>query len=320
MTPSPTRFSEGRGSRAAGASTSAGVVRRLEQRRQRRSAGGQGGLDALIAARSRLLHRALARSGLLGAPSLVLGLDLGVGARPLLLDALELAVERDAVVLARPRDEAVDRGQRDERVLELLIEDVGVLDRRLARDRPADPERHLAVGGAAEHLGDRVRGGRAAGHAIAAGGAERELLRERVERARELRGERRGRRARRLLGHREASPEVVDVHLRVRVDREAHLHLALRDAQREERVPREGARIVDRVGDRAAAVEEAIELVARRLIAPEEDPLAVGPVLVADRGVLVRAMDVDRDAELGEPGDDAARPGERALLHLEAGA
>ncbi|KYF51454.1 hypothetical protein BE04_01530 [Sorangium cellulosum] len=85
-------------------------------------------------------------------------------------------------------------------------------------------------------------------------------------------------------------------------------------------MPRVGARIVDRIGDRPATIEQAIELVARDLIAPEEDPLAVGPVLVADRGMLVRAMHVDRDAELAQPGDDAARPGERALLHLESGA
>src|SRR5262249_55117518 len=57
---------------------------------------------------------------------------------------------------------------------------------------------------------------------------------------------------------------------------------------------------------------------ARSGVTPEEDPLAVDALFVAEREVLVGAVDIDRDAELGEAGDDASGPAEAALLDLQA--
>jgi hypothetical protein len=88
-------------------------------------------VDALGAG-PRLFGGAAARLGLLRVPALGLRLRLGVGAGPLLLRALDAAIEGDAIVAARPRHHLVDRCQCGDGVLELLVEEGGVLNRRLA--------------------------------------------------------------------------------------------------------------------------------------------------------------------------------------------
>ncbi len=163
--------------------------------------------------------------------------------RPLFFEARDAPIERDVIVLARPRDEPVNRGQRDDRVLELLVDEVDVGERRVARDRPADPQRRLSARRALEHRDDRLRRRRSARGSLVVAHADHELLREGAERARELggQGRLRGRlvAARLLIGaavglRRRGEPraQVVDVHLRVRVHREADLDRLRVDPQR----------------------------------------------------------------------------------------
>jgi hypothetical protein len=81
---------------------------------------------------------------------------LGVGPRALLLGPFEAAIEGDAIVLPGPGHEPVHRGEGDQRVLELLVEDLRVRERRLPRDAPADPQRDLLGRGSRDQLSQRV--------------------------------------------------------------------------------------------------------------------------------------------------------------------
>ncbi len=56
---------------------------------------------------------------------------------------------------------------------------------------------------------------------------------------------------------------------------------------------------------------------ARFGVAPEEHPLAVHAAAVPQAGVLVRAADIDRDLDLGEPRHDPLGPRKHPLLELE---
>src|SRR5262249_54958355 len=113
--------------------------------------------------------------------------------------------------------------------------------------------------------------------------------------------------------------QVLHVDASLGMDREADLDRGRVEAQCEESVPGKGAGIFDLRRDRATAAQEEVELAPGRLIAPEEDPLAVDALLVAERGVLVGPVHVHGDTQLREASDDDAGPGEGALLQLEAG-
>src|SRR5262249_32011774 len=145
-----------------------------------------------------LLGGAAARLGLLSAPAFGLDLRQRVGAGALLLHALDAAVERDAVVLARPGDQSIDRRQRDGGVLELFVQgrraprslpqdERRVLDGDVAADRPADPQRHLPGGGALNERAQRLGRRRARRHAIVGRGADGELLGQGAEGVRQRR-------------------------------------------------------------------------------------------------------------------------------------
>ncbi len=187
----------------------------------------------------------------------------------------------------------------------------GVLDRRLALHRPADPKRHRPSRCALHQRAQRLRRHGARGHAILGRHADGELFGQRAERGHEL-----GRVTLRGGGS-EPRAQVLDVDLRLGVHGEADLDRLRVDAEREEGVALVRAGVVDLRRDRATAIEEPIELVAGGLIAPQEDPLAVDALPVAQRRVLVRAVHVHRDAELAEARDHRAGPPECALLHLQ---
>ncbi len=142
-----------------------GAALAREQRAQRGAArrGERRRAAGLVGAREGLLLRAAPRLFLLDAPPLRLRVGLGVGARALELCAFEAAIEGDAIVLPRPGDEPVHGGEGDERVLELLAEDLRVRERRLARHAPAHPERDRLGGGARQLLAQRLGRGRARG-------------------------------------------------------------------------------------------------------------------------------------------------------------
>jgi hypothetical protein len=192
-----------------------------------------------------------------------------------------------------------------------------VLDGHVALDRPADAERDLTRRQALDERAQRVDRDGAGGDGVVRRGACRwlaerhgELLRQRAQRGDEL-----VRCAGR--GFVEARAEVVEVDLGLRVHREADPDRLGVDAQREERVAPERARVVDGLRDGSAAVEQALELLSRGRVTREEHPLRVDPLLVAERRVLVGAVEVDGDAEGAEAAHDRSRPAERALLHLQ---
>jgi hypothetical protein len=108
--------------------------------------------------------------------------------------------------------------------------------------------------------------------------------------------------------------QVVEIDLRLWMQRHQHGHAAAIDAQ-----PEHGVATVRRLGQRLLGERElgdAIELGRAGRLAHEVDPLAVDALAVAQRRRLVGGLQVGAQSQGRQARSGAARPGQRALLEL----
>jgi len=260
--------------------------------------------------------RSLASGSLLRAPLLRLRFDLRMRPRPLLLDPFEAPIQRNPIVLSGPTHELVDRSECDQRIFELFADGFFMLQRHVARHRPADPQRHLACGCSLEQRFDRRGAGSVGGDSFVAD-ADDKLLGQTMQRGRQF-----GRQFVhsvvffRVRG--QTSPQVVDIDLGFGMYGKTNLDPQRIQFEGQEGMASKRAWIIDGGRDRSFRIQESIEMFARFMVAREKHPLTVDVVLVAQCRMLVRTVHFHADSKRGEASDDSTRPRQETLFDLES--
>ena len=213
------------------------------------------------------------------------------------------------IAVGSPGHERLDGPQGDDRILQLIVEQLGVRHGDVPGDGPPYPQRlpFLLASRAEEAGSSRSSPGRR-GSGRSARDADGELIGERFERGRERQGATRSPRiVRRLLG--------VDPGLggsrSYRLDSSASIRSA-RNAW-----CWCGAGSSSDAASGGFLADQLLDLGARGPVPPEEDSLAVHAASVPQARVVVGRGHLDLDADLGEAQNDPLRPRQHALLQLQ---